>query len=59
MKEYKDYLFHIKGSLKGALFGILACLLVELLVMVFLQIFNKEYYILEVTKTEKNMTDKY
>lgn len=35
MKEYKDYLFHIKASLKGMLFGIPACLLVGLLVLIF------------------------
>lgn len=35
MKEYKDYLFHIKGSLKGMLFGIPACLIVGLLVLLF------------------------
>ena len=35
MKEYKDYLFHIKGSLKGMLYGIPASLLVGILVMMF------------------------
>ena len=35
MKEYKDYLFHIKGSIKGMLFGIPTCLLVGLLVLIF------------------------
>lgn len=35
MKEYKDYLFHIKGSLKGMLFGLPACLLVGVLVLIF------------------------
>ena len=35
MKEYKDYLFHIKASLKGMLFGIPACLLAGLLVLIF------------------------
>jgi len=35
MKEYKDYLFHIKGSLKGMLFGIPACLIVGMLVLLF------------------------
>ena len=35
MKEYKDYCFHIKGSLKGMLLCIPACLLVGLLVMIF------------------------
>jgi len=35
MKEYKDYLFHIKGSLKGMLFGIPACVLVGVLVLLF------------------------
>lgn len=27
MKEYKDYLFHIKGSLKGMLLGLPVCAL--------------------------------
>ena len=35
MKEYKDYLFHIKGGLKGMLFGIPACLLVGVFVFIF------------------------
>lgn len=35
MKEYKDYLFHIKGSLKGMLFGIPVCLLVGVFVLIF------------------------
>ena len=35
MKEYKDYLFHIKGSLKGMLYGIPASLLVGILVVIF------------------------
>ena len=35
MKEYKDYLFHIKGSMRGSLIGLLACMIVGLLVMVF------------------------
>ena len=35
MKEYKDYLFHIKGGLKGMLFGIPACLLVGVFVLIF------------------------
>ena len=35
MKEYKDYWFHIKGSLIGMLYGIPACLLVGLLVLIF------------------------
>ena len=35
MKEYKDYLFHIKGSIRGSLIGIFACMLVGLLVMLF------------------------
>lgn len=33
MKEYKDYWFHIKGTLIGCLYGLPACLLVGLLVM--------------------------
>lgn len=33
MKEYKDYLFHIKGSIRGSIIGILACVLVGLLVL--------------------------
>ena len=33
MKEYKDYLFHIKGSLRGSLIGLPACMLVGLLVL--------------------------
>lgn len=28
MKEYKDYLFHIKGSLKGMILGIPICLII-------------------------------
>lgn len=35
MKEYKDYLFHIKGSLKGMLLGIPVCLLVGLFILIF------------------------
>ncbi len=35
MKEYKDYWFHIKGTLIGMLYGIPACLLVGLLVLIF------------------------
>ena len=35
MKEYKDYLFHIKGSIRGSLIGIPACMIVGLLIMVF------------------------
>ena len=35
MKEYKDYLFHIKGGLIGMLYGIPACLLVGLFVLIF------------------------
>ena len=35
MKEYKDYLFHIKGGLKGMLYGIPACLLVGIFVLIF------------------------
>lgn len=35
MEEYKDYWFHIKGSLKGILFGVPACLLVGILVLLF------------------------
>ena len=35
MKEYKDYLFHIKGSLRGSLIGLPACCLIGLLVMLF------------------------
>lgn len=35
MKEYKDYLFHIKGSIRGSIIGIPACALVGLLVMLF------------------------
>lgn len=35
MKEYKDYLFHIKGSIRGSLIGLFACILVGLLVMLF------------------------
>lgn len=35
MKEYKDYLFHIKGSIRGSLIGIPACCLIGLLVMFF------------------------
>lgn len=33
MKEYKDYLFHIKGSIRGSIIGIPACVLVGLLVL--------------------------
>ena len=32
MKEYKDYLFHIKGSIRGCLVGLPACALIGLLV---------------------------
>ena len=35
MKEYKDYLFHIKGSIRGSLIGLPACMIVGLLIMVF------------------------
>ena len=35
MKEYKDYLFHIKGGLIGMLYGVPACLLVGLFVLIF------------------------
>ncbi len=35
MKEYKDYLFHIKQSFVGMLLGLPACILVGLLVMIF------------------------
>ena len=35
MKEYNDYLFHVKGSIRGSLIGIFACMLVGLLVMLF------------------------
>ena len=35
MKEYKNYWFHIKGSIRGNLIGIFACMLVGLLVMLF------------------------
>lgn len=35
MKEYKDYLFHIKGGLIGMLYGIPACLLVGLFALIF------------------------
>lgn len=35
MKEYKDYLFHIKGSIRGSIIGIPACCLVGLLIMLF------------------------
>jgi len=34
MKEYKDYLFHIKGALKGSLYGIPACILVGMIVII-------------------------
>ena len=34
MKEYKDYWFHIKGSLIGCLYGLPACLLAGFLVMI-------------------------
>ena len=33
MKEYKDYLFHIKGSIRGSLIGIIACMIVGIIVM--------------------------
>jgi len=35
MKEYKDYLFHIKGSIRGSLIGLPACIVIGLLVMIF------------------------
>lgn len=35
MKEYKDYWFHIKGSIRGSLIGIPACIIVGLFVMLF------------------------
>lgn len=35
MEEYRDYLFHIKGSCIGMLLGLPACLSVGLLVMMF------------------------
>ena len=35
MKEYKDYLFHIKGSLKGMLLGLPLCALAGLFIEVF------------------------
>lgn len=35
MKEYKDYLFHVKQSCIGMLLGLPVCLLVGLLVMIF------------------------
>lgn len=35
MKEYKDYWFHIKGSLIGCLYGLPACLLAGLFVCIF------------------------
>ena len=35
MKEYKDYLFHIKGGFKGVLFGLPACLLAGAFVLLF------------------------
>lgn len=35
MKEYKDYWFHIKGSIRGSLIGIPACALIGLFVMLF------------------------
>ena len=35
MKEYKDYWFHIKGSIRGSLIGIPACMLVGLFVLIF------------------------
>ena len=35
MNEYKDYLFHIKGSIRGSLIGLPACMIVGLLLMVF------------------------
>ena len=35
MKEYKDYWFHIKGSIRGSLIGLLACIIVGLFVMIF------------------------
>lgn len=33
MKEYHDYLFHIKGSFRGSLIGIVACMIVGVIVM--------------------------
>ena len=35
MKEYRDYWFHIKGSLIGMLYGIPSCLLVGLFILIF------------------------
>ena len=35
MKEYKDYWFHIKGSIRGSLIGIPACVLIGLLIILF------------------------
>lgn len=35
VKDYHDYMFHIKGSVKGMLYGIPVCLLVGLLVQLF------------------------
>ena len=35
MKEYKNYWFHIKGSIRGSIIGLLACALVGLLVVIF------------------------
>ena len=35
MKEYKDYWFHVKGSIRGSIIGIPACILVGLIVMLF------------------------
>ena len=34
MKEYKDYLFHLKGALIGCLYEIPACALIGLLVII-------------------------
>lgn len=35
MKEYKDYLFHIRGSFKGMILGLPICLLTGALVLLF------------------------
>lgn len=34
MKEYKDYLFHIKGSVRGSLIGIIACVFIGFVIMI-------------------------
>jgi len=34
MKEYKNYWFHIIGSIRGSIIGILACLLIGILVTI-------------------------